>query len=250
MQQSEPTLQLTVTEAGIAILRLDRPRSLNAINHAMTQELDAAIDRCERDDAVRALVIVGTGRAFCVGTDLKEGAGGDPMERVRHMHGLVQRLVDWPKISVAAINGLALGGGLEIAMACTLRVAVPEARLGLPEVTHSLMPAYGGTQLLPRLIGLGRALELALTGEMIDAARAREIGLVTAVAEDCVAEAVALAARCAAGGATAQREIRRAMWHGLALPLGEALAAEARGVVHVADSAEAKAGVAAFAKGH
>lgn len=245
MQAGEPTTQFTV-DNGIAVLRLDRPRSLNAINTAMTHELDAALDRCESDEAIRAFVIVGTGRGFCVGSDLKEGGGGDPLDRVRHMHALVLRLVECPKPSVAAINGLALGGGLEIAMACTLRVAAPDARLGLPEVTHSLMPSYGGTQLLPRLVGLGRALELALTGEMIDAARAREIGLVNALADDCLAEAVALADRCASGGPVAQREIRRAMWGGYGLPLAEGLALEAAGVPHIIASGEAAAGLATF----
>jgi len=239
------TTQLSIAD-GIATLRLDRPKSLNAINTAMTGELDAALDRVERDEAIRALVIVGTGRAFCVGSDLKEGGGGDAMERVRHMHAMVLRLVEHPKPSVAAINGLALGGGLEIAMACTLRVASPEARFGLPEVTHALMPSYGGTQLLPRLIGLGRALELALTGEMIEAGRAREIGLVNAVADDCLAAAQALADRCSAGGPIAQREIRRAMWNGIGLPLEQGLACEAASVPAVAGSAEALAGLAAF----
>lgn len=249
MPTAEPTTELTVTE-GIAVLRLNRPKSLNAIDTAMSHELDAALDRAETDAAIRALVIVGTGRAFCVGSDLKEGAGGDPLDRVRHMHALVQRLVDLRVVSIAAINGLALGGGLEIAMACTLRVAAPEARLGLPEITHSLMPAYGGTQLLPRLIGLGRALELALTGEMIGADRAREIGLVNAVAEDHLGAAIAMATRCSAGGLIAQREIRRAMWGGIDLPLAQGLALEASGVDKVANSAESKAGIAAFAKGH
>jgi enoyl-CoA hydratase/carnithine racemase len=241
------TTELTVTD-GIAVLRLDRPKSLNAMNTAMTHELDAALDRCEQDAAIRALVLTGTGRAFCVGSDLKEGSGGDPMDRITHMHAMILRLVHLPKPSVAAINGLALGGGLEIAMACTLRVAAPEARLGLPEVTHALMPAYGGTQLLPRLIGLGRALELALTGEMIPAERAREIGLVNAVAEDYLAAAIALAGRCSASGETAQREIRRAMWDGFDRPLAEALDIEARGANIVANSPEARAGVAAFKK--
>lgn len=249
MPIAEPTTDLTVAD-GIAVLRLNRPKSLNAINTTMSDELDAALDRAETDAAIRALVIVGTGRAFCVGSDLKEGAGGDPTHRVRHMHALVRRLVDLRVVSIAALNGLALGGGLEIAMACTLRVAAPDARLGLPEITHSLMPAYGGTQLLPRLVGLGRALEMALTGEMIGPDRAREIGLVNAVAEDYLDAAVALADRCSAGGQIAQREIRRAMWGGLDLPLAQGLALEASGVDKVANSAESKAGIAAFAKGH
>src|SRR5690606_27796139 len=126
---------------GIAIIRLDRPKVLNAINEAMVDEIEDALDRFEEDAAVRALVIIGTGRAFCVGSDLKEG-GGDPDARIARMHRLMLRLIAYPKVSVAAFNGLALGGGLEIGMACTFRVAAPDARLGLPEVTHALMPAY------------------------------------------------------------------------------------------------------------
>lgn len=239
----------TTVEEGIAVIRLDRPKVLNAINEAMVDEIEAALDRIEADEAIRALVIVGTGRAFCVGSDLKEG-GGDPDARIARMHRLMLRLGDFPKIGVAAFNGLALGGGLEIGMACTLRVAATDARLGLPEVTHSLMPAYGGTQLLPRLVGVGRALEMALSGAMIDAARAEAIGLVNAVAEDALAAAVALADRCSRGGRLAQQEIRRAMLGGVGLPLAQGLALEAAGASRIAASDEAKAAVAAFAGGH
>ncbi|CAN5358560.1 enoyl-CoA hydratase-related protein [soil metagenome] len=239
----------TTVEEGIAVIRLDRPKVLNAIKEAMVDEIEAALDRIEADEAIRALVIVGTGRAFCVGSDLKEG-GGDPDARIARMHRLMLRLGDFPKIGVAAFNGLALGGGLEIGMACTLRVAATDARLGLPEVTHSLMPAYGGTQLLPRLVGVGRALEMALSGAMIDAARADAIGLVNAVAEDALAAAVALADRCSRGGRLAQQEIRRAMLGGVGLPLAQGLALDAAGASRIAASDEAKAAVAAFAGGH
>ena len=236
-------------DGEVGVIRLDRPKVLNAMNEAMVDEIEEALDRFEADGNVRAIVIAGTGRAFCVGSDLKEG-GGNPEARIARMHRLILRLDAYPKVSVAAFNGLALGGGLEIGMACTLRVAAPEARLGLPEVTHSLMPAYGGTQLLPRLVGLGRALELALTGEMIDAARAEVIGLVNAVAEDAQAAAVALADRCSGGGRVAPREIRRAILGGIDLPLADGLALEAQAASRVAASDEAKAGVAAFAGGH
>ena len=178
----------------------------------------------------------------------KNLAGEKLKRRIARMHQLMLRLVEYPKMSVAAINGLALGGGLEIAMACTFRVAAPQARLGLPEITHALMPAYGGTQLLPRLVGVGRALELALSGEMIDAQRAKEIGLLNAVADDPLAAAIALAARCSRHGQVAQREIRRAMLGGICLPLADGLALEAQGALRVAESEEARAGVAAFTK--
>lgn len=246
------TLAVTTVGAGIALVRLDRERVLNAMNEAMVDALEEAFDRIAADDAVRAYVLTGTGRAFCVGSDLKEGGGGggDADVRVRRMHALVLRLVRFPKVGVAALNGLALGGGLEIAMACTFRTAAPSARLGLPEVTHGLMPAYGGTQLLPRLIGTGRALELALTGEMIGAEQAAAIGLVNAVADDPVAAAVALAERCSQGSETARRAILRAVVEGIALPLEQGLELERQGVMAVANSAEALAGIDQFRQGH
>ncbi|MFB0874858.1 MULTISPECIES: enoyl-CoA hydratase/isomerase family protein [unclassified Sphingobium] len=242
------TIELTRQDA-VAILRLDRPQVLNAMNEAMVGEIEAALDEVEADGQVGALVLVGTGRAFCVGSDLKEG-GNDPAGRIARMHRMMLRLDAYPKVTVAAFNGLALGGGLELGMACTLRVAASEARLGLPEITHSLMPAYGGTQLLPRLVGYATAAQMMLSGDMIDAARAAQIGLVNDVADDALAAAIALAERCSRGGAVASREIRRALSAGWGRPLAEGLAGEAASAERVAGSAEAKAGVAAFGAKH
>lgn len=242
------TMTETTVQDGIAILRLDRPKVLNAINEAMVGEIEAAFDRVEQDDAIRAMVIVGTGRAFCVGSDLKEGGSESAEERIARMHRLMLRIVEFPKITVAAFNGLALGGGLEIGLACVMRVAATEARMGLPEVTHSLMPTYGGTQLLPRVVGLGQALQMALTGEMIDAARAEAIGLVSVVAPDALEAAITLADRASRGGRLAQLEIRKAMIGGINLPLAEGLALEAACGSRIAASDEAKAAVNAFTK--
>ncbi|HEY6868223.1 MAG TPA: enoyl-CoA hydratase-related protein, partial [Novosphingobium sp.] len=146
--------------------------------------------------------------------------------------------------------GLALGGGLELGMACMMRVAASTARLGLPEIKHSLMPAYGGTQLLPRLVGYARAAQMMLSGEMIEAARAEQIGLVNAVADDVLAAAVAMAQDCSRGSSTASREIRRALGEGWSLPLAQGLAIEAACAGRVAASEEARAGVAAFGAKH
>jgi len=237
--------ETTITDA-LGIVRLDRPQVLNAMNTAMIDEIEAALDRLEADAAVRAVIFVGTGRAFCVGTDLKEHSG-DGEGRVARMHRLVMRLDAYPKLTLTAFNGLALGGGLELGMACAFRVATPGARLGLPEVTHGLMPAYGGTQLLPRLVGIGKALEIALSGEMIDAQEAHAIGLVNAVADDALAGAIALARRCTRWGQVAPHEIRRAILASAGLPLEHGLAVEAQGVSQVAASEECRAGLAAFA---
>ncbi len=244
-----PAITQTRTDSGIAVIRLDRERVLNAMNEAMVDELEQAIDRLAADPSVRAVVFTGTGRAFCVGSDLKEGGNHDPDVRVRRMHALMLRLARYPKVTVCAINGLALGGGLELALACNFRVAAPDARLGLPEVTHGLMPAYGGTQFLPRLVGLQRALDIALSGDMIDASRALAIGLVDEVANDPLAAAIRQAERCSAGGATARSEILQAMLAGIGQSLEDGLELERRGVEVVSASAEAQAGIADFRKG-
>jgi len=138
-----------------AVLTMNRPSSLNAITTEMLEQLDHELDVIEQD-STRAFLLTGTGRGFCPGTDLKEPPK-DTQQRINQVHQLVLRMVNFSKLSVAAINGLALGGGLELAMACNFRVAAPEAKLGLPEIKIGLMPAYGGTALLPRLVGSARA---------------------------------------------------------------------------------------------
>lgn len=241
-----PSATLVKTMEGASlILRLDRPKSLNALNTHLVEAFDVALTEAEQDARVMSVIITGTGRAFCVGTDLKEG-GIDADRRVRHMHEIVLRMTRFPKVLVAAINGLALGGGLEIALACTFRVAAPAALLGLPEITHSLMPSYGATQMLPRVIGAARALELALLGTPVTAQRALEIGLVTQVDENLMAAALALCATATQGSETAQRAVRDAIMDGLHLPLAEGLALEHRMMLRVAGSHEAMAGVAHF----
>lgn len=227
-----------------AILTLDRPASLNAMNEAMVDAIEAHLDRLEADDC-RAIVITGNGRAFCVGSDLKEGTD-DSDARVARMHRLVLRLVEYPKISVAALNGLTLGGGLELALACTFRVAVPEAKLGLPEILLSLIPSYGATQLLPRLIGPARALEMMLSGEAILADAALAMGLVNIVDHDALSAAIRLAKRCSANGFLAQQMIRKAVAEGATHGLAEGLAYERTLVARISESEEALAGIAKF----
>lgn len=235
------------------VVTLDRPEVLNAINTAMLDELDAALDELEASDAA-LLVLTGSGRAFCSGSDLggTERHEGDTRtfaeQRIRRMHALALRLIGLRQPSVAALNGLAYGGGLELALACTFRIAAPGAKLCLPEIRHNLMPSYGGTQLLPRLIGVPRALELMLTGESIDAARALELGLVTLVDADPVAAALRLVERLPNGAGLAQRMIRRSVAMGLNRELGAALDLERELATENAASAEARAGAARFAE--
>ena len=175
-----------VDEGGVAEVVINRPEKRNALSRAVLKELGAAFDRIADDAAIRAAVLTGAGdAAFVAGADLAELAALSPEEM--HQYALdgqkvLRRLETAGKPSVAAINGFALGGGLELAMAATVRVAAEHARLGQPEVRLGLMPGFGGTQRLPRLVGRGRALWMLASGEPVDAAEAWRIGLVNAVA--------------------------------------------------------------------
>jgi cyclohexa-1,5-dienecarbonyl-CoA hydratase len=239
---------IEIEERGdCTVLRLNRPEALNSISNSMLAELEAQIEALEHA-ACRALVLTGTGRAFCAGTDLKE-SHGVPEERMRRVHALVLRMRHYPKPIVAALNGLALGGGLELALACTFRVARADARLGLPEVKLALLPAYAGTQLLPRLVGESAALEMMLSGEPVDGTRAERIGLVNRVVPadaDVVAAALEMAASFTRHSLVPQRAILRAVREGMALPLEEAMALERRLVGEVSASSDTREGVSAF----
>ena len=174
-----------VDETGIALVTINRPEKRNALSRAVVRELGAAFDRVAEDPAIRAAIVTGAGDvAFVAGADIGELAGLSGVEmRQYSLEGqrVLRRLETAGKPSVAAVNGFALGGGLELAMAATVRIASENARLGQPEVKLGLTPGFGGTQRLPRLVGRGRALWMLASGEPIDAAEAWRIGLVNAV---------------------------------------------------------------------
>jgi len=229
---------------NVAVLTLSRPEILNAVDFAMAEDLLRKIEHVAQDDSV-ALVLTGAGRAFCAGSDLRKREA-HPSEKLRLMHVIVERLIALPKLSVAAINGLALGGGLELALGCTLRIAHPSVQLGLPEIKIATMPSYGATQLLPRLIGVSRALSMMLRGDAIGADEALSIGLVTELADDTVSRAVALARSCSEGRQKAQLAIRRAVFNGLDLSLEAGLAHEQELALGLVDEPEVHAAIAAF----
>lgn len=235
------------TIGNCVVLTMNRPESLNAITTEMLDLLDQQLDLIEADDS-RAFILTGAGRGFCPGTDLKEPTS-DPKARIEHVHGLIQRLVGFPKLSIAAINGLAMGGGLELALACSFRVAVGEAKLGLPEIKIGLMPAYGGTVLLPRLIGAGRAEAMMLSGEPVTARKGLDMGLVNRVC-DTPEEVVQLAhdflQPMCCKSLVPQRAIRRAIREGVGRPLGDALAQEAQIMDEVSQSEDCLEGVMSF----
>jgi enoyl-CoA hydratase len=173
------------SEDGAAVVTVNRPEKLNALNAALLGELDDAFRRVESDAGLRGLIVTGAGeKAFIAGADVGELPAGDAVAaREMSLRGqaVFRRLERMGKPSIAAINGYALGGGLELALCCSMRVASENAKLGFPEIGLGIMPGYGGTGRLPRLVGRGRALEMLLTGEPIGAAEAERIGLVNHV---------------------------------------------------------------------
>jgi enoyl-CoA hydratase len=176
---------LLARDGAVATITLNRPAALNALNRQTIDELRRAVLEVRQDESVRVLVVTGAGeKAFVAGADIKELAEGTPLDgreialRGQHVFDLIENL---GKPSIAAINGFALGGGCELAMSCTFRVAADTAKLGLPETSLGIIPGYGGTQRLPRLVGRDRALDLILTGRMVPAEEALNIGLVTRV---------------------------------------------------------------------
>jgi enoyl-CoA hydratase len=178
-------IRFEVDSEGVALLTVQRPEKLNALNAATVGELGQAFEHAAAASDVRALILTGAGeKAFVAGADINQLAALSPTEAQGYAASgqrVFRRLEEMAKPSVAAVNGYALGGGLELAMACTVRIAAPNARLGQPEVKLGILPGFGGTQRLPRLVGRGRALDLMLSGEPVDAAEAHRIGLVNYV---------------------------------------------------------------------
>jgi enoyl-CoA hydratase/carnithine racemase len=238
--------------AGAVQIRLNRPDRMNALGVVMTDALERAVNEAIAAHA-RVILVRGTGRAFCAGADLKERRTMDEAARVRHnrkINAAVDALAAAPMPTIALINGLALGGGCEIAIACDFRVAAEDAQMGLTEARIGAIPGAGGTQRLPRLIGAARALEMILTGEPVSAARAAEIGLVNSVVApgtlDAHAQRLAsvLASRSPSGARTAKRLIHR----GIEVPLADALQLERAALQEVLASADYAEGLAAFAE--
>ena len=177
---------LLENEGQISTITINRPQSLNALNGATISELSEALSQLEQDSNCRVIIIIGSGeKSFVAGADIKEFSdfGQDKAEELARngQNSLFNKIENLRKPVIAAVNGFALGGGLELAMACHIRYASENAKLGLPEVTLGLIPGYGGTQRLPKLVGKGLANELIFSAKMISASRAKEIGLVNEV---------------------------------------------------------------------
>jgi enoyl-CoA hydratase len=243
---------LVERDGAVAVVTINRPKVLNALNTQTIDEIDRVMRDLQQDEAIRAVVLTGAGeKSFVAGADINELAVLSPAEGQRHgrrgqaVFDLIEQL---GKPVVAAVNGFALGGGCELAMACTLRIAADSARFGQPEINLGIIPGYAGSQRLPRLVGKGRALEILLTGDMVSAARAHEIGLVNRVvpAADLLAEAKRLAAVLAAKAPVATRYIIEAVNHGMDMPLSEAQLLEGTLFGLVASTDDMKEGTRAF----
>ena len=237
-------------DGEVAVITIDRQAALNALNQDVLIELSLAFEMAEANAEVRALVITGAGRAFVAGADIAGMSELTDAFAGRELSLLGQdvfgSLAALPFPTVAAINGFALGGGLELALAADLRVAAPAAKLGLPEVGLGLIPGYGGTQRLPRLIGQGRALDLILTGRHVAADEALQLGLVNRVAEDALAAAVELARTAARNSPIALGLAKEAVARGLDVTLSQGLEIEADLFGLAATSSDMKEGTAAF----
>lgn len=243
------TARLEITN-GIAWLTLDRPEALNALSFAMIEQIGACIDEAGRSSA-RALIVTGAGeKAFCAGADIKELTGRSlAAERDGAMLGqrVFARLDTLAIPSIALVSGYAFGGGTELALACTFRLATPNAKFGLPEIKLGLIPGYGGTQRLPRLIGEARALEMILSGRTVGAEEAERIGLVNRIVQaPAREEAAAFAATFTGYGKLASRFARDAVRRGLGTTLEQGLAIEADLSTLAYRTADAAEGMAAF----
>ncbi len=236
----------------LAVVTLDRPKALNALNAETLGELESVFDDVAGDSGVHVVLLTGSGgRAFAAGADIRELAAV-PAEEGRMFalrgQGVFRRIETLGKPVIACIQGFALGGGCELAMACTLRIAAEDARFGQPEVKLGIIAGYGGTQRLPRLVGRGAALKMLLSGATVDAREALRIGLVDEVVPtaDLMTRAAALATEIAANAPIAIAETLRAVDEGLNLPLELALLREAGRFGELCATADKAEGAAAF----
>lgn len=221
-----------VIEGRIGILTVTRPEALNALNSEVLRDLDAAVDAVEKNAEIDVVILTGDGRSFVAGADIGEmkdfgaveGKGfGDEGNRV------FMKLENMTKPVICAVNGFALGGGCELAMSCDIRLVSEKAKFGQPEVGLGITPGFGGTQRLPRIVGMGRAMELILTARTIGASEAKEIGLVNAVypPEELMAKAMEMANAIAAQAQIAVRQSKRCIRKGMQTDIATAVAYEA-----------------------
>ncbi|MGX7107882.1 enoyl-CoA hydratase/isomerase family protein [Facklamia miroungae] len=244
------TLNYTV-DSGIAKLVLNQPKSLNAINSAMLDDLNTFIDAIEADESVRVVILTGEGKAFMAGGDIKEMMKMDQQvakKFIEYGNYTMNRLANLKQIMIGALNGFALGGGLELALTCDLRIGCAENTIGFPEVGLGIMPGYGGTQRAVRLIGLGATKRLVFTGELIDGKEAYRLGLIDYLApkEDLLKEADKLAEKLMQQAPLALEKAKLAINRGSQSTLQEGLLLENEIVTGLFNSQDRVEGMSAF----
>lgn len=238
-------------EDRVAVVTIDHP-PVNALNSATMGELDAVIDQLAADASVKAVVITGNGMAFVAGADINEiaqiGSADEARDLVSKGQAVFSKLEALKKPVIAAINGVALGGGLELALACHIRIVSDRARLGLPEINLGIIPGFGGTARLPRVVGWSKATEMILTGDHITAQEAFRVGLVNKVVPegDVVKQALNLAKKISGFGAKAIEAAMGSLEYGRDHSLSEHLAEEANLFAQVSQTADMKEGTSAF----
>jgi enoyl-CoA hydratase len=221
-------------DGGVATVTLNRPKQLNALNQQLFRELDQVLDQVVKDPAVRVVVITGAGdRAFAAGADIREFEAMGPMQALefsRNTQRVMRKLETLPKPTIAAVNGFALGGGCELMMACDIAYAADTAKMGQPEITLGIIPGAGGTQRLPRLVGKQKAKELALTGDMLTAGDAQQLGLVSKVvpAAELMGEVRKLCEKLLSKGAVALRMAKEAIELGSETDIAAGMEIEAK----------------------
>lgn len=238
-------------EGALALVTIDRPEKRNALNAAVRREILDALVTLGADDAVRVVVFTGEGdKAFIAGADIAEFAERTPLEQRAAMTGtrVFEEIAAFPKPTIAMINGFALGGGCELALACDIRIAADSARLGQPEINLGIIPGGGGTQRLPRVVGMGQALRLVLSGEIISAEEALRIGLVDLIFPQAKLKerTLEMAAGIAAKSPVALRMAKAAVRAAAEMPLSAGLAYETELFVTCFSSEDKQEGVTAF----
>jgi len=237
-------------QGRVAVLTVDRPGRLNAIGSDTVAQLHAALDVIEADPELRAIVVTGAGRAFSAGADITEldrlTGPADFARFAKSLTDVLDRLAGCPVVSVAAINGLALGGGFELALACDLRLAAPTARLGVPEIKLGLLPAAAGTQRLSRQLPVTVAKYLLMTGEPLDATAALRLGVLNDVVEDVLGAAMALGETLAAGPPASLAAAKRLVDVGLTMPLDAGIVLERETVAGLFATEDREEGIRAF----
>ncbi|HSK21067.1 MAG TPA: enoyl-CoA hydratase-related protein [Longimicrobiales bacterium] len=252
MSDANNTILLEREADGIAVITVNRPDKLNALNADTVRQLDARLREARDDDAIRVILLTGAGeKAFVAGADIAELSRMGPIDGVavsREGQATFRMMEAMPKPVIGVINGFALGGGLELALACHIRIASTRAKFGLPEVKLGIIPGYGGTIRLPRLVGRGRALEMMLTGEMIDAEEAYRIGLVNRIAEpDALFDGARdLARKMIANGPIAIAMALESVDHGMSSTIDDAQTLESNLFGLLASTDDMREGMKAF----